>query len=402
MPPQNPNSQIPPALRHRSLNRRQLNSPSGFNSIPEPPGPGPKKPGKLRWLDHRQKWRSLRTRHKLIVIVLALVVIAAGGLIARSLLSGSPEATIDINKTEKKVLTIASPLTGVQVSPDLALRPITGIMIENSQDARPQSGIQDAGVVFEAIAEGGITRFMTLYQEAQPQYIGPVRSLRPYYIDWAAAFDASVAHVGGSPDALSQIRNGGKDLDQFFNAASYWRQNSRPSPHNVYTSFEKLDELNKSKSYTASKFDSWPRKAEQKPVTPAVKGIDLNISSANFNVHYDYDSATNSYLRFQGGAPHLATVSADNTVSTQINPKVVVALVMSYAIIDRSGHSGYSVNGSGTMYVFQDGGITQGTWAKASRNGQFVFTDSNGQALALNSGRVWVSVIQAGQLNYTP
>src|SRR3990167_7683141 len=100
MPPQNPNSQIPPALRHRSLNRRQrFSSSSGFN--PEPQPPGPKKPSKLRFFDHREKWESLRTRHKVMVIVLALVVIVAGGLIARSLLSGSSEATIDVSKAEK-------------------------------------------------------------------------------------------------------------------------------------------------------------------------------------------------------------------------------------------------------------------------------------------------------------
>ena len=239
-------------------------------------------------MDHRQKWQSLRTRHKVIVIVLALVVIVAASLIARSLLSSSSEAAIEINKTEKKVLTIASPLSGLQVSPELAIRPVTGIMIENSVDARPQSGIQDAGVVFEAIAEGGITRFMTLYQEAMPQHIGPVRSLRPYYIDWASAFDASVAHVGGSPDALAQIRSSGKDLDQFFNAGSYWRDNSRPSPHNVYTSFEKLDALNRSKGYSTSKFDSWPRKAEQKPDAPSVKSIDINISTALYKSPYKF------------------------------------------------------------------------------------------------------------------
>lgn len=353
-------------------------------------------------MDPRRKWGSLRTRHKVIVIFVALLVVAAGGLTARSLLSGESNPSIDISKNEKKVLTVASPLTGMQVAPDLASRPVTGIMIENSLDARPQSGIQDAGVVFEAIAEGGITRFMTLYQEAMPQHVGPVRSLRPYYIDWAAAFDASIAHIGGSPDALAQIRSSGKDLDQFFNANSYWRENSRPSPHNVYTSFAKMDALNQSKGYSTSKFDAWSRKAEQKPTAPSVKGIDTNISSAQYNSHYDYEPATNSYLRFQGGAPHLATVSADKNATTQINPKVVIALEMSYTIVDSSGHSGYNVNSNGTMYVFQDGGITQGAWSKASRSGQFVFTDSQGQALKLNPGRTWVTAIQAGQLNYSP
>ena len=155
-------------------------------------------------------------------------------------------------------------------------------MIENSLDARPQSGINQAGVIFEAIAEGGITRFITLYQEAQPQYVGPVRSLRPYYIDWAAAFDAPIAHVGGSPDALKQIRNGGKDLDQFFNPGAYWRQSTRAAPHNVYTSFKNMDKLNKAKGYKSSKFTPWPRKEDSPLETPTAATIKVSISSANF------------------------------------------------------------------------------------------------------------------------
>jgi hypothetical protein len=134
-----------------------------------------------------------------------------------------------------KPTTVASPLSGVQVSPDLAKRPVTGIMIENSPDARPQSGLQDAGVVYEAIAEGGITRFLALFQDSRPQYIGPVRSLRPYYIDFGWPYQAAIAHVGGSPDALTQIRSGSyRDLDQFFNSGTYSRINSRVAPHNVY------------------------------------------------------------------------------------------------------------------------------------------------------------------------
>ncbi|HEY5695624.1 MAG TPA: DUF3048 domain-containing protein, partial [Candidatus Saccharimonadales bacterium] len=102
-----------------------------------------------------------------------------------------------------------SPLTGEKVADQAAtLMPVTAIMIENSPDARPQSGIKQAGVVFEAIAEGGITRFLTLHQQDKPQMIGPVRSLRMYYVDWLAPFNASVAHVGGSLFALNEVRNG--------------------------------------------------------------------------------------------------------------------------------------------------------------------------------------------------
>lgn len=371
-----------------------------------PPGTeSPNRPqrSKFHFLDPRQKWSSLRTRHKVIVISAALLIVAVGGLTTRNLLSGESSSSIDINKNEKKVLTIASPLTGTQVDPELAKRPVTGIIIENGLDARPQSGIADAGVIFEAIAEGGITRFLTLYQDARPTYIGPVRSLRPYYIDWAAGFEASIAHVGGSRDALAQIRSGGRDLDQFFNASSYWREKSRPAPHDVYTNFDKLDELNQSKGYTNSTFTSWPRKDDQKLATPTVKTIDLAISSAAYNVHYDYDPAYNFYRRSEGGGAHLATSSASDKTGVQLAPKVVIAMVMSYSIVDSSGHSGYDVIGSSTVYIFQDGFVVQGTWSKTDRSSQIEFKDSTGAPIMLNAGQVWVTAVKdTGQVKYLP
>lgn len=214
------------------------------------------------WLTAFRRWgwgRRLLTFIPLIAII--------GGVIWAVFFNRnpySPVASLSISAPS----TVASPLTGIQVTPALAKRPVTDVMIENSIDARPQSGLESAGVVFEAVAEGGITRFSALFQEAEPQLIGPVRSVRPYYMDWVAPFQASVAHVGGSPDGLKKVRGGMRDLDEFFNPGSYWRSTSRAAPHNVYTSFAKLDALNKSKGYKTSTFTSWPRKQDAPLATP--------------------------------------------------------------------------------------------------------------------------------------
>lgn len=313
---------------------------------------------------------------------------------------GSTQTSVDAIKT--KPTTVASPLTGLQVAPDLAQRPVTAIMIENSVNARPQSGLDQAGVIYEAIAEGGITRFITLYQEAMPTYIGPVRSLRPYYIDWVRPFDASIAHIGGSPEALSQIRASGKDLDQFFNGNSYWREPSRPAPHDLYTSFEKLNALNSAKGYTTSNVQSWPRKADQALAVPTAKAIDTRISSPLYYSHYDWGAADNSYARSQGGAGHNQVNSPTDKVGVPIHPKVVITMIIGFSIDADGLHSNYSTSGSGMAYVFQDGGVTQGTWSKADRASQIVFTDANGQPIKLNAGQVWVTAVQAGQVSYTP
>ncbi|MEX2007071.1 MAG: DUF3048 domain-containing protein [Candidatus Saccharimonadales bacterium] len=347
-----------------------------------------------------QKWQGLPRRSKLIGGLAAILLVALVGWLLWPKgpvpLASAPEAKV-VEPT-----TLPSPLTGLQVARELAKRPVTAIMIENSLAARPQSGIGEAGVLFEAIAEGGITRFISLFQESQPTYIGPVRSLRPYYIDWARAFDAGIAHIGGSPEALEQIRGGAaKDLDQFFNPGSYWRQAGRASPHNVYTSFEKLDALNRAKGYTTSKFASWSRKADAALATPTAKAINLTVSSTNYNVHYDYDASTNSYLRSQGGRPHIATTSPSDANGQQLKPKIVIAMVIPYNLAGR--YSSYGVSSGGGVIVFQDGGVTTGTWSKADRASQFVFKDAAGKPLTFNAGQAWVTVLaDANRISYTP
>ncbi|MBC7708406.1 DUF3048 domain-containing protein, partial [Polaromonas sp.] len=159
--------------------------------------------------------------------------------------------------------TVASSLSGLQVDPALNAKPVTAIMIENSPDSRPQSGLSQANVVFEAIAEGGITRFLALFQDTNPADVGPIRSVRPYYLQWAMGFDAPLAHVGGSPEALNDIKAwGARDLDQFFNSGAYHRINSRYAPHNVYTAVDTLSQLSVSKGFATSLFTPWTRKPE--------------------------------------------------------------------------------------------------------------------------------------------
>ncbi|HEU5004812.1 MAG TPA: DUF3048 domain-containing protein [Candidatus Saccharimonadales bacterium] len=332
------------------------------------------------------------------VIALAIYFFASPG--------SNPSFTLHKGKKTPAINTVASPLTGVQVAPDLAKRPVTGIMIENSTDARPQSGLQDAGVVYEAVAEAGITRFLALFQDARPQYIGPVRSLRPYFIDYAAPYQASIVHVGGSPDALSEVENGNyRNLDQFFNGDYFTRISARAAPHNVYTGFDLLDKLNQSKGYTSSTFTSWPRKKDSRPKTPTTTSIDLAISSEAYHVHYDYDAGSNSYLRSEGGAPHVDLVSASDAAGVQLKPKVVIALVvpLGQGALDASGayYSNYQTYGSGIAYVFQDGGVTQGTWTKDGTTGPLQFTDENGHALNLNAGQTWVTLVSdTSQVSY--
>jgi hypothetical protein len=297
---------------------------------------------------------------------------------------------------------IYSPLTGVEVTEEQAKRPITGIMIENSIDARPQSGLIDAGVVFEAIAEGGITRFLALYQESRPGSVGPIRSARPYYVEWAKGFNASYLHVGGSPEGLALIRSlGVKDLDQSaYGERIASRVSSRYAPHNMYTDFDRIDKLNTDLGFTNSGFKAFARK-EPLVADPAVPltatKIDFNISGANYNTSYTYKSDTNSYDRVMASRPH-----TDQTTGKQISPKVVIALVTDYGINANRIHSVYRTTGTGEVLVFQDGNVTKGTWKKDSQSASLELIDAAGKPIELNAGQKWITAIPAGRVSYTP
>ena len=263
-------------------------------------------------------------------------------------------------------------------------------MIENSPDARPQSGIDQAGVVFEAVAEGGITRFLTLFQDTEPSYVGPVRSVRPYYIQWLMGFDAAVAHVGGSNEALQNIKTlGVKDLDQFSNPAPYHRISSRYAPHNMYTSIQGLRDLEAKKGYGKANYKGFARKAEAPSAAPNATSIDFSLSGMLYNPHFDYVKETNSYNRSEGGKPHM--VVDETGAQKQLSPKVVVGLVMPKGA--NGNYSTYNTIGSGQAFVFQDGVVTAGTWHKVDDGTNFTFTDANGAELKFNPGQTWLTAL---------
>lgn len=309
-----------------------------------------------------------------------------------------PQAVTKVKQAAPAPVKFYSPLTGVEVASEAATKQAaTAIMIENSPDARPQSGLKAAGVVFEAIAEGGITRFLTVYQQEKPDLIGPVRSLRAYYVDWLAPFQASVAHVGGSKFALDEIRNGSyRDIDQFFNAGTYWRSADRYAPHNVYTNFERLDALNTAKGYTESAIAGFERKDPAPSKTPTATQIAVTISGFLYNSAYSYDPASNTYLRSQAGQPH------NDREAGQITPTTVIAMFVPMSKVMEDGYrEQITTIGNGRAVIFQDGIATEATWHKASKTAQINFSDAAGVSIKLNRGQTWISAVPNGTGNAT-
>ena len=364
--------------------------------------PKEKQSAKKKRLKAERKAETGRKVGKFIKRAILIIILlgAAGAGVWFFLQTGSNQTELEaIEKGETKADEIYySHLTGKEVNnKDVPTQAATCIMIENSPAARPQSGLNEAGVIYEAIAEGGITRFMAIFQEAKPNYIGPVRSVRLTYVELAKPYHCSIAHVGGSDNALRLIRgnNGFRDIDQFYNAKYYWRIKKRASPHNVYTRFSMLDELNYNKGYRTSEFNGFARvKPDTKPEAPEKKAnkITITMSSNLYSPVYNYDANTNKYLRsyVQGGA-HYSQYEDGRKV--QNAPDVVIAMKVN--AVTRTGetrYADYATTGTGDVAIFQNGGVVQGHWSRANKDSELKFLDASGNEIQLNRGQTWITL----------
>lgn len=285
-----------------------------------------------------------------------------------------------------------SPLTGVEVASEAdTKKPINAVILENTPAARPQSGLQEAEVVYEGATEGGITRFLAIYQQNQPELIGPVRSLRPFFVDAVAPYDAGVLHVGGSKEALDEIRNGNyRDLDQFFNGGTYWRSTDRYAPHNVYTNSQNITALNQAKGYETSNPKPMPR-AEADPIvsvapTPTPQ-FNVHVSGPMYDSTWIFDAASGVYHRHQGGGPHT------DREKGQITAEVVVTLNQSFSAVG-GGRYNYQTTGTGTGTVHYKGNAYPVNWHKADRQSQYSFTSAHdNQEFLLPKGVTWFTAV---------
>lgn len=335
------------------------------------------------------------------ITVLGIILIALVGIGLRSMTRDSSSNSTQNEKKENKqapsTALTPSPLTGVPVSSDAASRHPLAVVVENHPDARPQAGLTKADIVYEAIAEGGITRFMAIFGSQEATKVGPVRSARTFFVDWARGYNAYLAHVGGNIDALDQIKaEKVLDLDQFSYSGPYWRERvaNLATEHTMYTDTTKLREQAAKNNYTtANNFNVLKFKDDptDKTTLPESQKITVDFSSNDYKVAFQYDKATNSYKRFLAGVPH-----TDQVDKNQINPKnVIVMTVDRKAVVTRINEQGYTMTtvGTGKAKIFIDGKTIDGTWKKASKTDRELFYDESGNEVTFNRGQFWISVV---------
>jgi hypothetical protein len=361
----------------------------------------------------------IKTKARLWIAVSALFFLISVGLvfvIYKYVKSENPDKGSIVNYVADKMTGSGENATSSQPIVKLARRLIDGVyveegtaenypvamMIENHVDARPQSSLSSANLVFEAEAEGSITRFLAVFADGKNlDEIGPVRSARPYYIDWAQEFNAVYSHCGGSPDALVKIiQDGLHDMNEFYNAKYFWRGADRSAPHNVYTSSEKLQKFIADKNLTETNYASWNYKDDApEEMRPATSTIHIGFRSKDFLVDWKYNKANNTYERYMAGQPH---ADKSGQVITAKNVLIEYTLVSG---IDEKARLTMNVIGSGQAVICLDGKCEKGKWKKpsATERTRFYVTATSTDSVAaesedneveLNAGTTWVEVVR--------
>ena len=297
---------------------------------------------------------------------------------------------------------MAAPLTGRMVSPERATRHVVAVMIDDQAAARPQSGLASASVVWQAPAEGGIPRYMALFQEGNPKAVGPVRSSRYYFIAWAAEWNSVYVHVGGSPQALAFLRSAsgrGKvvyDADGFRYEGRYlWRIKSRFAPHNVYTDAEHLRSMAKKVGAKSVTYKPAWKFAPDIARDKRPKGGTIVVPYLANKITYKYDRQNNRYLRAVSGEKK----QVDAASKSRVAPKNVVIMVVSFGPLNdgsRKNRLEAKFTGTGRAWIATNGKTIKGTWKKSSLKGKTRFYGPDGEPVTLTVGQTFVQVVPRG------
>jgi len=269
---------------------------------------------------------------------------------------------------------------------------LIAVMIENHTEARPQSGLADAAIVYEAPVEANFTRFMALFpHNTDVNKIGPVRSARPYYLDWLAEYgDPMYMHVGGSPDALGIIKEREIfDVNEFSRGWYFWRDDARYAPHNAYTSdllfqsaWEKYGE--ESESMATS---SWTYSDDISCDEECVEEIKVTFALPSYVTRWKYNTSTTQFERYQTEGRH------KDQNGIEINADTVIIQSVDSRVIDAIGRKKIRTIGVGEALVFTKGKVTKGTWQKKGIYDKTEWLDLEGNSIPLKPGKIWIEVV---------
>lgn len=272
-------------------------------------------------------------------------------------------------------------------------RPIA-ISINNNHDAWPHAGLDDAYVVYELIAEGGITRLLAFYKDQSTAKIGSVRSARHYFLDYVMEHDAIFVHYGYSPQAKEDINtykinnlNGLYDYNTFYRDTSL----NKAYEHTAFTTMKKINTGIKSYKYRTTTEEKIPLNYSVSKVKLDDSKIKANKVSIEYSAYqttsYIYDSENEVYLLYMDGKKHI-----DSVTKKQYTVKNIITYQVSNTTSGTKGRQDLHNIGSGEGYYITNGEAIKIKWSKKSRNAKTIYTKMNGETLKINDGNTWIHI----------
>ncbi len=287
------------------------------------------------------------------------------------------------------------------------VRPMA-VMIDNVEAATPQSGIANAGVIYEIPAQYDINRMLAIFDDyADVARIGPVRSCRDYFIDFAVEFDAYYTHFGQvvyAYDLLNtdivdnisglQYQEAAGELTGYAGEDIFWRADERPAPHNVYTDYGRLQtaiERNGYRTKLKSSYDGHFLFANEGETVSYGDGAATSFQANNYDnsPSFTFDESSGKYLRFQRNQPHI-----DDLTGEQLSFSNVIVQYCTFYKFDDHGYWDVDTNSGGDAVIFTNGTYQNATWRKDVEWGVTRYYDANGSEIALNRGKTWVCIVQ--------
>ncbi len=369
--------------------------------------------------------KKFKITKKKIIIIIGIIILILLAIIAIAIYMYLNTSEKEVKKpkkeepeqvevpVEEKKLTI--------VDEDSNQRPIA-VMIDNNIGNGRHAGLQDSYINYEIIVEGGLTRIMALFKDKDVSLIGPVRSSRHYFLDYALESDAIYAHYGWSTYAQNDIKYlNVNNINGLYDSAPFWRDTTISAPHNVFTSIDKLYAYATQKNYNTTS-TNWkllnyttdevnlntpistttqtnPETGEKTTIPITREGL-LTANTVIIpysyyqNRSYTYDSKRKVYLRYMNNTPHL-----DKTTGAQLYYKNIIIEKVRNSLLDNEGRQDLDTTGTGEGYYITNGYALPIYWTKSGRSAKTIYKYSDGSEVKINDGNTFIQIMPT---TYTP
>ena len=363
---------------------------------------------KIKKRIEEEKKEHKKRKIKVIVLVTSFILIIGVALIYYYFFMNSPKT-----ESPKKKSTIKKQLTIVDENSNQ--RPIA-VMYDNNVGNYAHAGLQDSYINYEIIVEGGLTRIMALFKDKDVALIGPVRSSRHYFLDYALESDAIYTHYGWSTYAENDIKSlHVNNINGLYDDEPFWRDSKIAAPHNVFTSTNKIYEYAKKKNYKTTSNDwkllnyTTDNVVLNKPIgtktvkneetgknekidienPELIKADSLSIPYSNYQIRsYQYNSDKKVYMRFMNGEAHI-----DKITNQQLSFKNIIIEKVSNRQLDSYGRQDLNTTPSGEGYYITNGYALPIKWNKESRTSKTIYKYSNGREVKINDGNTFIQII---------